>query len=325
MTAPASRLPTSRHFRLEPLGEGVYLAVATPGSGAMGNAGILDLGGATLVFDTMLTAAAARDLRATAEALTGRAPRYVVNSHFHADHTIGNVAFDDATIITTSRTAQLIEKDNGELLQMLRERGAALDAQARAEARAATDPAVRRDMEEQNDDFAALMSEANEIRMRTPDLTFETRMTIHGERRAARLISWGGGHTPSDAVMYLPTERILFSGDLIFHRSHASITFGDAAEWLRILGEMQRLDITILAPGHGEVATAEAIAAQRDYLEALLALALQAVETGRSEEEIAATPIPSAYRDYGFASGFAHTIAALAAYQRERVNASDEA
>ncbi|MGH2501597.1 MAG: MBL fold metallo-hydrolase, partial [Ktedonobacterales bacterium] len=195
---------------------------------------------------------------------------------------------------------------------------AEMDAKARAEAAAASDPAVRLDMEQQNDDYLALLREAHETRSRPPDVTFESRLTIHGARRQAQLFSWGGGHTPSDAVLYLPTERILFSGDLIFYRCHASIDRGDPAEWLRILGEMARLDLATLAPGHGEVTSQAAIAEQREYLEAMLARALQKIEASETDEQIAATPLPAEYRDYGFASGFAHTLLALAQYQRAR-------
>ncbi|HEY7850914.1 MAG TPA: MBL fold metallo-hydrolase [Ktedonobacterales bacterium] len=325
MSEPEASLPTSPYFRLERLGEGIFHAIATPGSGSLGNAGIIDLGAETLIFDTMLTAAAARDLRAAAERLTGRAPRYVVNSHFHADHTIGNIAFDDATIIATTPTAERFANENDQFLRELREQGAELDAQARAEAAAVSDSAVRRDMEEQNDDFAALMREAHTTRSRRADITFESQLTIHGAHRAVRLISWGGGHTASDAVLYLPTERILFTGDLIFHRCHASISDSDPTEWLRILGEMERLDIATLAPGHGAVASRTAITEQRAYLEAMLALALQAVEAGKVEEEAVAASIPLAYRDYGFASGFAHTLRALMKYQRARLETSGTA
>ncbi|HET9110689.1 MAG TPA: MBL fold metallo-hydrolase, partial [Ktedonobacterales bacterium] len=323
MTAPhTTDLPISRYFRLERLGKGVYFAVATPGTGAMGNAGIVDLGGDTLIFDTMLTAQAARDLRAAAQRLTGRAPRYVVNSHFHGDHTMGNAALDHATIIATTATAPLIAQENGSLLRTLRERGAELDAEARAEAAAATDPAVRRDIEQQSDDFLALAGEASETQVRAPNITFDSRLTIHGARRHAQLMTWGGGHTVSDAVLYLPTERILFAGDLIFYRCHASINSGDPAEWLRILGEMERLEIDTLAPGHGDVTSRVAIAEQRGYLDALLALALQAVEAGKTADEAAAAPVPEAYRDFGFASGFAQTMRALFDYQSARVNAT---
>lgn len=325
MTSPDMDLPTSPYFRLEQLGEGVYFAVATPGTGALGNAGIVNLGDETLVFDTLMTAQAARDLRAAAERLTGRAPRYVVNSHYHGDHTMGNVAFDDATIIATTATAPLISTENGSLLRMLRENGQEFDAQQRAEAAAATDAAVRRDIEEQSDDYRALMREANETRVRPPDITFQSRLTIHGSRRQAQLMSWGGGHTPSDAVLYLPTERILFAGDLIFYRSHASLNFGDPAEWLRILGEMDRLEVDTLAPGHGAVTTRAAIAEQRAYIEALLAIALQAAQAGKTAEAAAATPIPQAYTGFGFPSGFAENMRVLLNYQTDRMNATGKA
>lgn len=324
MAADDTSLPTSRYFQIERLGDGVYLAVATPGSGSLGNAGIVDLGAETLIFDTMLAPQAARDLRAAAERLTGRSPRYVVNSHFHGDHTIGNAVFDDATIISTTATAPLIERENGSLLRTMREQGAEMDAQSRAEAAAATDPAVRLDIEQQSDDYLALIHEAQSTLVRAPDVTFESRLTIHGATRQAQLITWGGGHTPSDAVLYLPVERILFAGDLIFYRCHAFINYGDAQEWLRILGEMERLDFDILAPGHGTVAARPAIEEQRAYSDKLLALALQAVEAGKTADDAAATPMPAAYREYGFASGFAHLMRALFDYQRARMSASDK-
>ena len=320
MTPPDTDLPSSPYFRLEQLGDGIYFAIAIAGAGAMGNAGIVDLGDATLIFDTLLTARASRDLRAAAERLTGRAPRYVVNSHYHFDHSGGNEVFPEATVIATTPTAPLISVNNEEVLRMFRESGQEFDAQLRAEAAAATDPAVRRDIEEQSDDYLALIREASKTRLRPPDITFESRLTIHGSRRQAQLISWGGGHTPSDAVLYLPTERVLFAGDLIFYRSHASLNFGDPGEWLRILGEMERLEVDTLAPGHGVATTRVAITEQRVYIEALLALALQAAHAGKSPDEAAATPIPEAYNGYGFPSGFGENMRVLLAYQRDRMH-----
>lgn len=320
MTPPDIDLPTSPYFRLEQLGEGLYFAVAIPGTGSMGNAGIIDLGDETLVFDTMLTAQAARDLRAAAERLTGRAPRYVVNSHYHIDHTVGNVAFPEATIIATTPTAPLISAENEQFLRMLRESGQEFDAQQRATATAKSDPAVRRDIEEQSDDYLALIREVSQTRVRPPDVTFDSRLTIHGSRRQAQLICWGGGHTPSDAVLYLPTERVLFAGDLIFYRSHASFNFGDPGEWLRILEEMEQLEVETLAPGHGAVTSRVAIAEQRAYIEASLALALQAAQVGKTADEAAETPIPEAYNGYGFPSGFAENMRMLLEYQRDRMN-----
>ncbi len=322
MTTERANLPASRYFRLERLGDHAYLAIATPGAGALGNAGIIDLGDATLIFDTMMTMSAARDLRAAAEALTGRAPRYVVNSHFRLDHTMGNAVFATATIISSTPTAPLITEGSEKLLEDMRMNGPEVIARERAEAAAIPDPAVRLDAEQQVSDFAALVSEAHEARLRLPDITFDSQLIIHGSERQARLITWGGGHTPSDVALYLPEERILFSGDLIFYRMHASIFTGDALEWLRILGEMDKLEIEILAPGHGNVATRAAIAEQREYLETVMALARAALEAGKSAEDAATTPIPERYREWGFASGFPQTMRTLYTYiQRDRAGA----
>lgn len=314
-------LPTSPYFRLEVLADGAWLAIAKPGSGAFGNAGIVDLGGATLVFDTMFTPAAARELKSAAEALTGRAPRYVVNSHFHVDHVNGNASFPEAVVIATAKTAPLIAEHSGELLTIMRERGMELAAQAKAETTAIADPAIRHDREVEDADYAALICQAHETEIRLPDVLFDSRLTITGATRTAELITWGGGHTPSDAVLSLPSARILFTGDLIFYRHHPSINYGDAREWLRILDEMEKLEIMTLTPGHGEVATHAAIAEQRKYLETTLSLAQEAVMAGKSADEAAMTPIPEQYHDYGFAGGFAHLMRALHTYQTSRAGA----
>jgi len=95
------RVRTSSHFRVEALAPGVFAAIADRRGGGVSNAGIIDLGGQTLVFDTGMTPPASRDLLAAAEELTGRAPAIVVNSHWHDDHHSGNTVFGGATVYAT--------------------------------------------------------------------------------------------------------------------------------------------------------------------------------------------------------------------------------
>ncbi len=76
----------SKHFTLHSLTEGVVAAIASDRGAAIGNAGLIDLGGQVLLFDTFMTPQAALDLRRAAEELFGRAPNLVVNSHYHNDH-----------------------------------------------------------------------------------------------------------------------------------------------------------------------------------------------------------------------------------------------
>jgi glyoxylase-like metal-dependent hydrolase (beta-lactamase superfamily II) len=96
------------HFRLEQVADDAWAAIAVPGSGAVGNAGFVRVGDFSVVFDTFATAAAADELRVSAEVV---APvGYAINSHWHADHVSGNTAFDDVAIVATERTRELMEE-----------------------------------------------------------------------------------------------------------------------------------------------------------------------------------------------------------------------
>jgi cyclase len=96
------------HFRLEQVADDAWAAIAVPGSGAVGNAGFVRMGDFSVVFDTFATAAAADQLRVSAEVVAPVA--YAVNSHWHADHVSGNASFDDVAIVATERTRELMEE-----------------------------------------------------------------------------------------------------------------------------------------------------------------------------------------------------------------------
>ena len=94
-------LPTFKHFELTRLADGVYAAIEMQGGAAYSNAGIIDLGDQTLIFDTFDAPQAAQDLKAAAEHLTGHPATCIVNSHWHGDHWSGNQVFARATIFPT--------------------------------------------------------------------------------------------------------------------------------------------------------------------------------------------------------------------------------
>jgi cyclase len=99
----------SKHFLLNHVAEGVFAAISVPGSGSVGNAAIIDLGDSTLVVDTFTTIQAAEDLQAAAMYLTGNSVSYVINTHWHSDHTSGNQVFTPkAQIISTCTTREIM-------------------------------------------------------------------------------------------------------------------------------------------------------------------------------------------------------------------------
>lgn len=311
MTQDPTRLPTSKYFTLERVAEGVYAAITVPGTGAWGNAGIVDLGDATLVVDTFMTPSAARELRAAAEALTGRPVAYVVNTHYHADHVLGNQVFENALIIATEQTRSLIAERSGRLVAAVKAdpEGKELDTLIR-EAQAETDEALRADLLNTVGEYRALAGDAAGLELRLPDVTFADRLALHGTSRSAQVISYGGGHTPSDAFVYLPEARVVFTGDLLSVRSHPSM-YGDAREWIRILSQIEALDFVVAVPGHGPVGGRDDLVRMRRYIAELLDLANETVAARGTREQVASVAMPEGYRDWAGPSVFRQNMGTL--------------
>jgi glyoxylase-like metal-dependent hydrolase (beta-lactamase superfamily II) len=290
-------LPTSPYFHLERIAGDVWAAIVERGKGAWGNAGVVALGEGTLVFDTFLTPAAARDLRATAEVLTGQPVAWVINSHYHMDHIHGNAVFDDAHIIATVKTRERIATRGADLLARqfaLPETLASLDTQI---ASAATTE-LREDMAALRGDYRALDAALPELTLRLPDITFEQRLTLHGADRTVEVLSYGGGHTSSDAFLWLPAERVVFLGDLLGVRTHPSFGQADLEEWDTILERIEALDVATAVPGHGAVGTLADIATLRQYLSDMETLVDEAIVRGETAEQVAALPPPAPYDNW---------------------------
>ena len=271
-------LPQSIHYEWQSLADGVWAAeMKTDGrSLAASNSGIVDLGDQTILFDTSNTPASARDLLAACQALTGRAPTFVINSHWHGDHVRGNQVFDPAThIVSTTKTADLINSQGQAQLQFQRENLPQLYAAEEAKLAAASDEAEKAQIAQTMAFYHPTLMALPELELRPPNLTFERKLTFTGSQRTVELISDGGGHSPSDAYLYLPDCNVVFIADLIFIGYHAFISNGDPDTNLRLLDDVLRLQPTAVIPGHGSVGTAADLHFMKHYLRALRQIAAE--------------------------------------------------
>ncbi len=293
----------SRYFTLQPLADGVWTALAVPGTGAWANAGIVDLGGHTLVFDTFATPAAGADLQAIAEGLTGRPVTWVVNSHHHMDHVFGNQAFPQAHIVATERTHELIVMRGAALIEQAKAHPEFLDSLRRRIA-AEPDANRRQELETNLAEYSALDTALPTLQLRPPDMTFDGRLVFHGSQRSAELLTYGGGHTESDAFLYLPHERIGFLGDLVQVGAHPMLSQGDPAGWDRVLERIGQLDLETVVPGHGAVGDGWAIVRTRQYITDLQNLVLAVRDEGGDAEAVAALPMPAPYTAWSAPSIF---------------------
>ncbi len=315
MTMLHTRLPTSRFFQFEAVAEGIYAAIVTAAGGAIGNAGILDLGDQTLLFDTTQLPQAALDLQRAAEQLTGRPISTVINSHWHGDHVNGNRVFGpEVRILATGYTRGLMRKYAAKEINKDRETiGDYLKSLEEKVAQAEDDAGRRRwtDWLSANREYAAALPT---LELRLPNVTFEQRYSFYGTRRRAELLTYGGGHSQSDSFLWLPDDGVAFLADLLFVGAHPWLRGGDDAEWDRILQRVETLEITKAVPGHGPVGTLADAGRVRRYLADLRQIAEAAVQEKLSLETTLQTPIPAAYREWEFRSFYKITLRFL--YER---------
>lgn len=291
-------LPDSIHYEWQPLADGVWAAVMkTDGrSLASSNAGIVDLGDQTLIFDTSNTPAAARDLLVAAQAFTGREPNFVINSHWHGDHVRGNQVFAPEThVVSTVKTADLITTLGQSQLQFQRENLPRLYAEEEAKLAAATDEAQKAAIAQTMAFYYPTLTALPELELRPPNLTFERKMTFVGSQRTVELISDGGGHSPSDAYLYLPDCDVVFIADLMFVGFHAFISNGDPDVNVRLLADVLRLEPTAVVPGHGSVGTAADLHFMQRYLRTLQQIVGDIKENGGTVATAVSYPIPDEF------------------------------
>ncbi|HLO03974.1 MAG TPA: MBL fold metallo-hydrolase [Symbiobacteriaceae bacterium] len=273
----------SNFSSFQQLADGIWAALAGV------NAGIIDLGDQTLIFDTTSLPVSAYELKTKAEELTGRPATFVINSHVHPDHIQGNIAFaDHATIVSSSITRQAIAERGATSLEAMKGDIRAGEESVRQRLAATTDEAERTRLQgvlkEYDEFFAAYPTPAD---LRLPTLTFERQMTFHGSKRTAHLMTFGGAHSPCDAVLWLPAEGILFVGDLVIPGDNLIVTLGQPANWLPILDKLEALGAKRLVSGHGKpVDAAEGYAWARQYLTDLFKRAEEVAASGEPVESI---------------------------------------
>lgn len=286
------------YFTLQLVAEGIWAAIAIPGSGALGNSAIIDIGDAAVVVDTHGLPQAAEILRSAAELLTNQPVKYIVNTHYHGDHHYGNQVFEDCLIISTGLTRKILEQNVPELDSWQAGLQAQIDFLTTG-ILVAGDPLLSAALADEIADKAALLAAAPQIRRVPATLTFTQEMVIHDSARSITLLTYGGGHTESDAMVYVADARVLIAGDLVLSKAHPAMQSGSPERWLEILQRIGReIDFTKLIPGHGEVAGRNSLSEMQSYLTDIQAYAQKAAMSGESADTWLARGVPAPYNSW---------------------------
>ena len=288
----------SEHFTIEKLTNGVYTAIHKNGGYAICNAGIVDLGDKTLLFDCFISPKAARDLKKAAEQLTGNDVKYVVNSHFHNDHIRGNQIFPGAEIIATQKTKELIEETEPEELEYEKK---VVDDRIKSTQREIEGETDHRKLEEHKmwlGYYKAIKESFSEYKTILPDKIVKDTLVIQGKDRRVILFCRGKGHTESDMVLLLPEDKILFTGDLLFIKNHPWLGDGFVEEWIEYLEELKKLNVEQIVPGHGPVGETQNLDKMISYIQTITNLVDDAITNNISKEDLRLTTIPDEFKDW---------------------------
>ncbi len=246
---------------LHEVATGVFAYVQDDGTWWINNAGAVRGSHGTLIVDTCATADRTRRfLTAVGAAVGPEPPRFAVNTHEHGDHTYGNWLLPGSTTL---------------LGHVDMRAGLAADPVIDA-CPPVWDPVP---------DWGAPSR-------RLPDVTVADGATVHLGDRVVELSHPGqAAHTTGDLVAWVPDERVLFTGDLIFNGLTPLVMSGSVPGARRALAWIAAFDPLVVVPGHGPVVASgdldRVLGEHERYLDLVLDLAGRAVDDGRSALDVA--------------------------------------
>lgn len=120
------------------------------------------------------------------------------------------------------------------------------------------------------------------IRIVPPTESFDGELTLTVGAKEVRLVEVGPAHTRGDVIVYVPQDRVLYTGDMLFNSAHPAIWAGPVSNWIGACERMLSWDVDVVVPGHGALTDLACIREFRDYLAWLLDESRRCVEAGMS-------------------------------------------
>lgn len=260
---------------LHDLGNSVYAYLQPNGSWGWSNAGIIVDGETSLLVDTLYDLALTGEMLAAMRRSIPAAAQIdmLVNTHANGDHCYGNQLVGDARIIASARTAEEMLETPPERMAMLLKQAPALGTLGVFASRV----------------FGPFNFE--NITLTPPNQTFEGQLDLRVGAKEVRLLEVGPAHTRGDTLVYVPGDRVIFTGDILFIEGHPIMWAGPVGNWIRACDLILSLDVETIVPGHGPITDKQGVTRLKEYWEYLLREVRQRYEAGLPAQQ-AARDIP---------------------------------
>ena len=214
-----------------------------------------------LVVDTGMGPRNGRRVLDKARALTDK-PIVLTLTHFHPEHGFGAQVFSDERIVYNRAQHEELTQKGGPYVEMFRTFGDAVAEQLEG------------------------------VELVDPDDVYDGELALDLGGTSVTLREVGLAHTRGDQVVFLPEQRVLFTGDLLENRLFPIFPWFppddvdvNGTRWIEVLGQLEAMAPDVVVPGHGEVGDARLITDARSYLEDVRER-VQRASDGRSADEV---------------------------------------
>ena len=254
---PAFSSETNQDFNLTEIAEnnyvhfGKHVSIEDKDNEDIANIGFIVGTNCVAVIDTGGSISIGNKLKKSIRGITKKPICYVINTHVHYDHILGNKAFTDESpdFIGHKDLAEAINQNRDFFLNQFRNN---------------------------------LTSDPKNSDIIEPNILIEKTKKLELGERSITLIPFATSHSHNDLIVIDNKTKTLWAGDLIFRERIPSLT-GSLKGWLKSINKIKELDIKVVVPGHGSVASSldKAIKQQQDYLTLLLNKTRKAINEGK--------------------------------------------
>ena len=217
----------------------------------------------------------------------------LVNTHSNGDHCYGNELVPEAEIVASRACADEMVHETPAVLAEFQRRAPELGSLGAYVLHC----------------FGAFHFDG--ITPRLPTRTFEGRLDLTVGTKRVELIEVGPAHTRGDAMVFVPDDRTIFTGDILFIDGTPIVWAGPIQNWIDACERILALDVETIVPGHGPITTKRGVVAVRDYLSYIRREARGRFDAGLSARDAAFDITLGDYASWGDAERIAVNVATL--------------
>lgn len=280
---------------LHELGNGAYAWMQPDGSWGWSNAGLITDSGQSLLVDTLFDVPLTLEMLAAMRRADTAASniRTLVNTHANGDHYNGNECVEGAEIIATRACAEQMAADPPARLAAMQARASTMGLPGKFFAEV----------------FAPFTFAG--INLTLPTRTFETEIAVQVGNKRVEMINVGPAHTAGDTLVYVPADKMLFSGDILFIDGTPIMWEGPVSNWIGACDRMLAMDVDVIVPGHGPVTDKRGVRAVKSYLEYIRDEARKRYDAGLNATDAAHDIALGDYESWGDAERIVVNVASL--------------